>query len=91
MVVESHYVRKTEVHQFLPKDLSISEMHRMHITLSAADENSKKNFHFYKSVFRKRFRLKLQKLKRDECNKCTTYNSLTDKTAEQEKAHEQHS
>ena len=34
-------MRKTEVHQFLPKDLSLGEMHRMYLTLSAADENSK--------------------------------------------------
>ena len=89
-VDESHYVGNTEVLQFLPKDLSISEMHSMYLTLSAADENSKKKFHFYTRVSRKMFRLKFQKLKKDECNKCTTYNSLPEKTAEQEKAHEQH-
>ena len=75
-VVESHYVRKNEKCQFLPKDLTISEMHRLFLRFCEEKSYEKVNFDFYKRVFRRKFRLKFQKPKKDECNTCASYKGL---------------
>ena len=89
-VVESHYVRKNEKCQFLPKDLTISEMHRLFLRFYEEESYEKVNFNSYKRVFRRKFPLKFQKPKKDECNTCASYKGLETKTAEQEEAQGQH-
>ena len=58
-------------------------MHRLYIKWCDEKSYSKENFEFYKRVFRRRFDLKFQQLKKDECNQCAAYNALTEKTEAQ--------
>ena len=70
--VESHYVRKTAKCQYLPKELTVREMHRMYVAERQGDEKAE-NYAFYFSVFSKRFNLKFQKNKKDKCNQCESF------------------
>ena len=88
-VVESHYVRKTEKHQFLPKELCLAEMHSLYTEFCEEKGYEKENFDFYKK-FRRRFRLKFMKPKKDECNTCTAFNTkieVTDAEAAEQQQH----
>ena len=89
-VVESHYVRKTETAQFLPRELSITDMHRMYLEKCEEFGEQGETFDFYKRVFRRKFRLKFMKPKKDDCNTCTTFDAIPEKTKEQEEEHAQH-
>lgn len=70
-VLKSHYIFIiiTLFTQFLPKELAISEMHRLYIKWCDNKCFPKENFDFYKRVFTRRFNLKFQQLKKDEYNK----------------------
>ena len=87
--LSSHYVRKTCTAQFLPHELSISEMHRMYLDHCREMNLTPENFDFYKRVFNSSFHLKFGKLKKDQCNTCSTYLN-GEKTDEKTEKHDKH-
>ena len=88
-VVESHYVRKESKYQYLPDTLNISEMHRMYTEWCDGQGINAENYAFYKRVFNEHFDLKFQKLQKDECDKCTSFNNTPEDARSEEVCVEQ--
>ena len=61
-VVESHYVRKTDRHEYLPFELSVDDMHRMYEKWYVMKKYQKEDYKFYHRIFTEKFDLKFQKL-----------------------------
>ena len=88
-VVESHYVRKESKYQYLPDTLNISEMHRMYTEWCDEQGINAENYAFYKRVFNENFDLKFHKPKKDECDKCTSFNNTLEDAQSEEVCVEQ--
>ena len=67
-VLESHYVHRNAKFEYLPVELSISEMYRMYLERRVEKSYPLENYHFYSRVFHERFNLKFQKPKKDICD-----------------------
>ena len=96
IVVESHYVRKEskyhylpDKYQYLPDTLNISEMHRMYTECCDEQGINAENYAFYKRVFNEHFDLKFHKPKKDECDKCTSFNNTPEDAQSEEVCVEQ--
>lgn len=89
-VIDSHYVRKSVSAQFLPAELSIREMHRLFILHCEEKNIPHENYHFYKRIFKRKFNLKFQKPKKDQCSKCTQFQNLLTPTNEEKQKNEEH-
>ena len=74
-VVESHYARENVKSQFLPENLSVTEMHRMYIKWCSENNHKAEDYKFYYRVFTEQFDLKFQKPKKDKCDQCTAFNN----------------
>ena len=90
-VVESHYVRKEskyqylpDKYQYLPDTLNISEMLRMYTEWCDEQGINAENYVFYKRVFNEHFDLNFHKPKKDECDKCTSFNNTPEDARSEE-------
>lgn len=91
-VIESHYVRKDARYEYLPHDLSVAEMYRMYNEWRLTKNYQLESYDFYLRVFKEKFNLKFQSLKKDRCDTCETFRNLdiTNKTDEVKKAQANH-
>ena len=87
--VVSRYVRKESKYQYLPDTLNISEMHRMYTECCDEQGINAENYAFYKRVFNEHFDLKFHKPKKDECDKCTSFNNTPEDAQSEEVCVEQ--
>lgn len=89
--VESHYVRKSAKCQYLPKELTVREMHRMYVE-DHDGLDKVENYNFYLRVFTTRFNLKFHKNKKDKCNSCESFKNTPEdiRTEEQIDKNDKH-
>ena len=91
--VESHYVRKESKFQYSPEDLNIRKMWKMYKDMCVAKSVEYENEQFYRKVFVEKFNLKFHRLKKDACDKCTSFLNTpderrTDAMCEEFKSHQ---
>ena len=83
-VLESHYVRRNAKFEYLPAELSISEMHRVYLECRVEKSYPLENCHFYTRVFDERFNLKFQRPKKAMCSTCETFKNLNEANVTEE-------
>ena len=89
-VVESHYVRSNSKFEYLPCELTISDMYSMYRQWAEGKGYLIETYHFYARVFREQFNLKFQKPKKDKCDTCEEFNDKSTPTPEEIVAQENH-
>ena len=90
--MELHYVCRNAKFEYLPAELSISEMYRMYLEWTVEKSYLLENYHFYSRVFHERLNLKFQRLKKDMCDTCETFKNANEAnvTAEEKLAQQDH-
>ncbi|KAE8737665.1 hypothetical protein FOCC_FOCC016869 [Frankliniella occidentalis] len=92
--VEGHYTRKNSKSRYLPAHLNKRKMYSMYVIEKTAENNGAKiaTLRQYRDVFKKEFKLKFFKPKKDQCPRCLSWKNKTpqEKTEEAKKKYEKH-
>ena len=91
--VEGHYTRKNSKSLYLPENLNRRKLHSMYvISRTAAYKKPIATLRQYRDVFKKEFRLKFFKPKKDQCPKCLSWKNKTasEKTEQAAKEYKEH-
>lgn len=76
--VEGHYTRKDSKSMYLPENLNRRKMHSMYvIQRKAKDATMIANLRQYRDVFKKEFKIKFFRPKKDQCGKCLSWTNRT--------------
>ena len=91
-VIESHYVRKKAMCEYLPPELTVADMHRAYVVWRDSRNYPAETYEFYLRVFQERFNIKFLAPKKDKCDTCERYNNFqSEQLSNEMKAdHEKH-
>ena len=89
-VLESHYVRREAKYEYLPSELTISQMYRMYLKWREEKNYPLETYGFYARIFRERFNLKFQKPKKDKCDTCEEFKNTPNPTEEAKLSQKNH-
>lgn len=85
--IDPHYLRADTQRQYLEPGLSIQKMYRL---FKSENESDNIKCHFYRKIFNTEYNLSFFVPKKDMCDSCCKYQSISDPSAKQTAEHLKH-